>query len=135
MKFWGKLGSVGLTLATTAAFGAGTDWPMVGQDLGANRYVTLSQITPANVATLQKAWSFHLKPANLPADARLRMSQDIPLVIGNVMYIVSPYSQAIALNATTGEVIWKYDIPDNDIPSSQARGAAYWPGAGGVPLS
>ena len=63
------------------------------------------------------------------------MSQDIPLVIGNVMYIVSPYSQAIALNATTGEVIWKYDIPDNDIPSSQARGAAYWPGADGVPAS
>ena len=30
------------------------------------------------------------------------------MVIGNVMYIVSPYSQAIALNATTGEVIWKW---------------------------
>jgi quinoprotein glucose dehydrogenase len=137
MKASGKilLGTTALALLATAAFGAGTDWPMSGQDLGANRYVTLTQITPANVQTLQKAWSFHLRPPNAPAEARLRMSQDIPLVIGNVMYIVSPYSQAIALNATTGEVIWKYDIPDNDIPSAQARGAAYWPGAGGVPAS
>ncbi len=137
MKTSGKLvlGTAALALAATASLAADGDWPASGKDLGANRYVTLKQITPANVDKLQKAWTFHLKPANLPADARLRMSQDIPLVVGNVMYIVSPYSQAIALNATTGEVIWKYDLPDSDIPSSQARGAAYWPGADGMPAS
>ncbi len=126
------LGGAALTLLANAAIGADTDWPSFGQNLAANRYTTLKQITPANVQTLQQAWVYHLKPASAP---QLRMSQDIPLVIGNVMYIVSPYGQAIALNATTGAEIWKYDLPDNDIPTSQARGAAYWPGGRGAPAS
>ena len=78
--------------------GTSDDWPVYGGDNDHTHFTRLQQITPANVSRLQKAWTFHLKPANLPADARLRMSQDIPLVVGNVMYIVSPYSQAIALN-------------------------------------
>lgn len=129
------LGSAALAVLATAAAAAGTDWPMSGQDLGANRYTTLSEITPANVRNLQQAWTYHLKPANAAPNTRLRMSQDIPLVIGNTMYIVSPYGQAIALDATTGAEKWKYDLPDGDIPTSNARGAAYWAGGGGVPAS
>src|SRR6187549_3370855 len=94
-----SVGVVSLALVATAASGAGTDWPVSGQDQGANRYVSLTQITPSNVQNLQKAWTYHLKPANSAPDARLRMSQDIPLVIGNTMYIASPYGQAIALDA------------------------------------
>jgi quinoprotein glucose dehydrogenase len=137
MRSSGKLllGSTALALLATAAWGAGTDWPMSGQDSGANRFTSLSQITPANVAKLQQAWTYHLKPANAPADTRLRMSQDIPLVIAGTMYIVSPYGQAIALDATTGVEKWKYDLPSGEIPSSQARGAAYWPGDAGHPAS
>ncbi|HKQ43899.1 MAG TPA: PQQ-binding-like beta-propeller repeat protein [Rhizomicrobium sp.] len=123
-----------LALLANAASGAGTDWPMSGQDLGGNRYTSLSQITPANVQNLQKAWSYHLRPANA-ASSRFRMSQNIPLVIGNTMYIVSPYGQAIALDATTGAEKWKFDLPNGDIPSAQARGAVYWAGADGVPAS
>src|SRR3978361_2291557 len=67
------LGSAALALLATAATAASTACPMSAQDVAANRYVPLPQITPANVQTLQKAWSFHLKPANAPADARLRM--------------------------------------------------------------
>jgi quinoprotein glucose dehydrogenase len=127
------LGSAALAVLATAAIAAGTDWPVSGQDLGANRYTSLSQITPANVHNLQQAWTYHLKPAGM--ETRLRMSQDIPLVIGNTMYIVSPYGQAIALDATTGAEKWKFNLPEGEIPTSQARGAAYWAGADGVPAS
>ena len=123
-----------LALLANSVSGAGTDWPMSGQDLGGSRYTSLSEITPANVQNLQKAWSYHLRPANA-ASGRLRMSQNIPLVIGNTMYIVSPYGQAIALDATTGAEKWKFDLPGGDIPSAQARGAVYWAGADGVPAS
>ncbi len=130
----GSVGVAALALLTTAATGAGSDWPVSGQDMGANRHVSLTQITPANVRNLQRAWTYHLKPAN-SGDARLRMSQDIPLVIGNTMYIVSPYGQAIALDATTGAEKWKFVLPEGEVPSAQARGAAYWAGGGGAPAS
>jgi len=137
MTSLGKIlpGSAALALLATAVMAADTDWPQSGQDLGANRYTTLTQITPSNVRNLQKAWTYHLKPANSGPNARLRMSQDIPLVIGNIMVIVSPYGQVIALDATTGVEKWKYDLPEGEIPTSQARGAAYWSGADGVPAS
>ena len=48
-------------------------------------YSTLGQITPANVSRLQKAWTFHLKPANLPADARLRRWLSIELWAAEAM--------------------------------------------------
>ncbi len=132
--FWNStVAGAALVLTAGAGLAAGTDWPMPGQDLGANRFSTLTQITPANVANLQVAWTYHLKPSG--SGDRLRMSQDIPLVIGNTMYIVSPYGQAIALDATTGKEKWKYDLPSGEIPSSQARGAAYWPGDKDHPAS
>src|SRR5437879_4212860 len=40
-----------------------TDWPASNYNESANRYSPLDQINTANVATLQPAWRFHLKPA------------------------------------------------------------------------
>ena len=105
-----------------------TDWPSTNYDETANRYSPLDQITAANVATLQQAWSFHLKPAGYTG--RLREDEAIPLVIGNTMYLASPYGAIHALDATTGAEKWKFQLPNNDLPSK--RGLAYWPGGDGV---
>src|SRR4029078_3950427 len=78
--------------------------------------------------TLQQAWSFHLKPAGYTG--RLREDEGIPLVIGNTMYLGSPYGAIHALDATTGVEKWKFQLPNNEQPSK--RGIAYWPGGGGV---
>ena len=40
-----------------------TDWPLYGNDAGAQRYSPLAQITPANVDKLKVAWTYHMKPA------------------------------------------------------------------------
>ena len=110
---------------------AATDWRSANYDETANRYSPLDQITAHNVATLQQVWSFHLKPAGFTG--RLREDEAIPLVIGNTMYLASPYGAVHALDATTGAEKWTFQLPNNDLPSK--RGIAYWPGADGVPAS
>jgi quinoprotein glucose dehydrogenase len=107
------------------------DWPSSNYANSANRYSPLDQITAQNVTTLQQAWSFHLKPAGYTG--RLREDEAIPLVIGNTMYLASPYGVIHALDATTGAEKWKLQLPNNDIPSK--RGLAYWPGDGSLPPS
>ncbi len=106
---------------------AGTDWETSGHDLGGQRYSPLTQINKDNVTGLQIAWSYHLTPAGY--SGRPRLAEAIPIVVGNHMYISSPYGEVIALNATTGVQEWKFNLPDNDTPSE--RGVAYWAGAQG----
>jgi len=112
--------------AMSAADGA-TDWPTTNYAQSANRYSPLDQITASNVATLQQAWSVHLKPAGYTG--RLREDEAIPIVIGNTMYLGSPYGAVIALDATTGQEKWRFTLPNSDVPST--RGIAYWPGGDG----
>src|SRR5437773_3550639 len=108
-----------------------TDWPGANFNNTANRYSPLDQITAQNVATLEKAWSIHLKPAGYTG--RLREQEAIPLAIGNTMFLASPYGAVIALDATTGTEKWKFQLANNDLPSK--RGLAYWPGGDGLPPS
>lgn len=46
---------------------AAQDWPTINREQGGSRYSPLSQITPANVARLQPAWTYHMKPAGTVA--------------------------------------------------------------------
>jgi quinoprotein glucose dehydrogenase len=108
-----------------------TDWPSVNYTAASNRYSPLTQITAENVAGLERVWSFHLKPDDY--EAALREAQAIPLVIGNAMYVTSPYGAIIALDATTGTERWRFELPGNDMPAK--RGSAYWPGDGDAPAS
>jgi quinoprotein glucose dehydrogenase len=108
-----------------------TGWPASNYDESANRYSPLTQITPANVGTLQRAWSIHLKPAGY--SGKLLRDDAIPIVIGNTMYVGSPYGAVIALDATSGAEKWRFQLPNNDIPAK--RGIAYWAGGGGRPAS
>jgi quinoprotein glucose dehydrogenase len=114
---------------------APADWPMVGHDPGGRRYSILTQVTPANVHDLKVAWVYHMKPAT-KADAShadisgagFHLSEDQPLVIGQTMYVVTPYSRVVALDSSTGQEKWVFEIPDDD--NASLRGAAYWPGEG-----
>lgn len=109
-------------------------WPGINFDPGATRYSPLDQITAANVNHLKVAWIYHMKPGHMkpaPAaaiapDAPLRLSEDQPLVVGDTMYVVTPYSRVVALDSSTGREKWVFVIPGADLAS--LRGAAYWPG-------
>src|SRR5678816_2040339 len=120
-------GAVSVALNTSEP----TGWSASNYDQSANRYSPLAEITPANVSTLQRAWSIHLKPAGY--SGKLLVDEAIPLVIGNTMYVGSPYGAVIAVDATSGAERWRYQLPNDDIPAK--RGVAYWPGGGGRPAS
>lgn len=93
---------------------AQNDWPVYGHDPGGMRFSPLTQINPANVAKLERAWTFHSgKPG----------SQTTPLVIAGVMYITAP-NGICALQPETGKVLWKYETKG----ITGRRGVAYWPG-------
>jgi quinoprotein glucose dehydrogenase len=105
---------------------------MPGRDPGGTRYSTLAQITPANVSQMKVAWVYHMKPAAPTGDAStaLRVSEDQPLVVGQTMYVVTPYNRVVALDSATGREQWAFQIPDQD--QASLRGATYWPGGEGA---
>jgi quinoprotein glucose dehydrogenase len=125
------LSAATFVLAGAATGAPRTDWPSANHDNTSVRYSPLTQINDKNVNKLDQAWTYHLKPAGFTG--RLRYDESIPIVIGNTMYLGSPYGEVIALNATTGAEKWKFKLPGDDTPAK--RGISYWPGDGKVPAS
>jgi quinoprotein glucose dehydrogenase len=133
-------------LALAAPLGAAVpgDWQDYGRDGSNARFSPLTEITPANVAKLHQAWVYHMRPEGfkaetfpgLPEAMRKRFatgyapSEATPLVVKGVMYIPTPYSRVVALDAATGHELWAYTMPPRD--QAGTRGVAYWPGGKGV---
>src|SRR6187401_1417497 len=101
------------------------DWPTVGNDPGGMKYSTLTQITPANVARLAKAWTYD---TGAPASGYTIT----PIVINNVMYLPIHGTTIVALKADAGTELWKFDLKTipgiGSNPSAGGRGISYWPG-------
>ena len=101
------------------------EWVMQAGNYANTRYSALSQINRDNVGKLQVAWTF--------STGVLRGHEGGPLVIGDVMYVHTPFPNivyALDLN-DDGRVIWKYE-PKQDpsvIPvmccDTVNRGVAY----------
>jgi len=72
-------------------------------DYANTRYSALKQITPANVDKLQVAWTF--------STGVLRGHEGAPLVIGNMMYVHTPFPNNVyALDLDhDGRIAWKYE--------------------------
>jgi len=77
-------------------------WARVEGDYAATRYSTLNQITTSNVGQLKVAWTF--------STGVLRGHESAPLVIGNMMYMVTPFPNIVyALNLDDDHKIeWAY---------------------------
>ncbi|CAG0928537.1 partial quinoprotein glucose dehydrogenase, partial [Planctomycetaceae bacterium] len=91
-------------LACMACQGGPGDWPVAGGDTNNTHYSTLGQITPANVAHLQVAWTYETKD-EFPGSEM----QSNPIVIDGVLYATSPKMRAFALDAATGRELWSFD--------------------------
>src|SRR5258708_5017580 len=104
-----------------------SDWPNVGNDKGATRFSPLKQINRSNVKDLKVAWEYHTGDAN--KDTTIEC---IPIVIDGVLYLTTAGLNVVALDASTGKEIWKYDpyrepkIPRRHYSSDVNRGVAYW---------
>jgi len=98
---------------------ADRDWPVYLGDKSASHYSTLNQITPANIAQLAVAWTWHAGDAR---DDKTQI-QCNPLIIDGVLYATTPQSKLVALDAATGRELWCYEPPD---ASGVNRGLAWW---------
>ena len=91
-------------------------WLAHGQTYDELRFSTLTQINRDTVGVLGLAW---VKNLNIP-----HRLQATPLVIDGVMYFTDSWSVAYAVDAKTGEEIWRFDPQTN-------RGSARYSCCGG----
>ncbi|MBA4034885.1 MAG: PQQ-dependent dehydrogenase, methanol/ethanol family [Bradyrhizobium sp.] len=104
------------------------DWVQPAGDYANTRYSKLNQITAANVGKLQVAWTF--------STGVLRGHEGGPLVIGNMMYVHTPFPNKVyALDLSKdNQIVWKYEPKQdpNVIPvmccDTVNRGVAYGDG-------
>jgi quinoprotein glucose dehydrogenase len=135
---------LGVLASACSSSRVSSDWPTYHHDAGGSRFSPLKQITPANVATLQPAWTYHMRPQNStpqapPSDAgdappmrptRFSPSQATPLIVNGRMFLSTPYGRVVALDADNGREQWVYELPNHDQAST--RGVEYWPGMDGA---
>ncbi|MGK2942753.1 MAG: PQQ-binding-like beta-propeller repeat protein, partial [Immundisolibacter sp.] len=117
---------------------AGDDWPAYGGTGQGQRYSSLKDITPETVHRLGLAWTFHTGEPVRPGDPVERTFEVTPLKIGDLLYLCSVRQHAIALDAATGKVRWRFD-PNIEVGHTSqhltCRGLAYFDGAAVAPAA
>jgi len=89
---------------------SGQAWPHYGADPGGTRYSPLDQINRENVKRLSVAWTYHTGDMSDGTIYPTRSAFECtPIVIDRVMYISTPFSRVIALDAESGKEIWSFD--------------------------
>ena len=82
------------------------NWAMWGRTYDGQRYSPLAQINTDNVGDLQVAWTF--------STGVLRGHEGGPLVIGDTMYIHTPFpNNVFSINLVDQSINWSY-VPKQD---------------------
>ena len=83
-------------------------WTHYGNSLHGTRYSGLAQITPANAAKLEEAWTYHAGLfAKDPHSAHLY--EGTPLMVDGMLYGCTPHSAVFALDPVTGKQLWRHE--------------------------
>jgi quinoprotein glucose dehydrogenase len=86
------------------------EWHAYGRTGQGQRYSPLGQITTANVTGLQLAWQYRTGDfRGRPGDPEETTFEVTPLKIGNRLFLCTPHQMVVALDATTGREVWRYD--------------------------
>ena len=78
------------------------EWTIYPGSYNSQRHSPLRQVTPANVHQLQVKWVYHV--------AGSHEIEATPVVHDGIMYIAQ-YNRVDAIDARTGNVIWRYQRP------------------------
>ncbi|MDQ2835762.1 MAG: PQQ-binding-like beta-propeller repeat protein [Acidobacteriota bacterium] len=121
---WLKINLLGCALVALAAASIhaqpraqqNVDWPVYGGQQEQDHYSPLTQIDRGNVGRLRVAWQYDSKE-----DGGLETS---PIIVGRILYACTPSQKVIALDATTGKLLWKFD--STIVGTQPIRGLSYW---------
>ena len=91
----------------------GEEWLTYGLNYGETRYSPLKQIDATNVKRLGLAWTYEIGPGG-------GNQEGTPLMANGVIYHITNWSIAYALDARTGKELWRYD-PKVDRPATQPK--------------
>ena len=119
--------------AAAGAAGAVPDgeWHAYGRTGYGQRFSPLAQITPANASQLKMAWEYRTGDVRgKDGDPEETTYEVTPLKIGNRLFLCTPHQSVIALDATTGQQLWRYDPKIENKLALQhltCRGLSYQP--------
>jgi quinoprotein glucose dehydrogenase len=105
------------------------EWRTYGGDLGNTRYSPLDQINASNFDKLQIAWRFNTASLGPRPEFNLEAT---PLMVGGVVYTVAGARRdVVALDATSGEMLWMHTEKEGARGDAaprklSGRGLAYW---------
>jgi len=130
---------IGLQLAATGmAMGQApaSSWPFYGHDAGGGRYTPLRQIDEHTVSKLKVAWTY--RTGELAAYEGTSLTEraafeTTPILLGRTLYLSTPSSRVIALDAASGKEKWVFDPKIDlrgDFSEFASRGVTAWPAGG-----
>ena len=108
-----------------------SDWDFYGRTPRGERWSPLTQIDRTNVTQLKPAWEY--RTGDLPRPGENKNGYEFnfevtPIKVADTLYICSPHSQVIALDAVTGAQLWRFD-PKPETGNNaylSCRGVAYY---------
>lgn len=107
------------------------DWDFYGRTPRGERWSPLTQIDRSNVTQLKPAWEY--RTGDLPRPGENKNGYEFnfevtPTKVADTLYICTPHSQVIALDADTGVQRWRFDPkPETGNNAYLAcRGVAYY---------
>ncbi len=118
------------------------EWPTNGGSFEGQRFAPSTQIDRINVSSLQLAWSWDTGELPIRGPRRPVRNQDVtpgnfevtPVVVGDTMFLTTPYNRVVALDARSGDELWSYDPRTTEWgqpPNGTGfvhRGVALWSG-------
>ncbi len=120
------------------------EWPSYGGDQGGLRYSSLSVVDTGNVGRLRPAWEWRTRESAVTEGNHRPYPpgnfEATPLMLGDTLYLSTPFYNAVALDANTGRELWRFDSHATEWGASGRRGVAYvhrgvavWSGNGAEP--
>jgi quinoprotein glucose dehydrogenase len=106
-----------------------TEWPTYGADLRNTHYRPLDQIDASNFSKLEIAWRF--KTDNLGSRPEFKL-EGTPLMVNGIIYATGGNRRSVvALDATTGELLWVHGEHEGARGAAaprqlSGRGVAWW---------
>src|SRR5216110_2114077 len=96
--------AIPILLLSISALLPAQEWPAYAGDSGGSKYSRLKQINRENVVRLKVAWTFQTGDVSDGSEFLPRSAfEATPLVVDGVMYVTTPFSRLIALEAETGK--------------------------------
>jgi len=127
------LGDIAALCQVPASSRASMEWRQYAGDKASTKYSSLEQINGDNFSRLKVAWTWQSAEQEILKEHNVQTWawEATPLMIDGVLYLTTSLSQAVALDAATGKMLWVYDPETwrNGTPSNNGfvhRGVSYW---------